>query len=159
MPAQLFNTNPHLQRLGTRATPRRGKGSHVEPSRSLRGPNGRPLCRLCWEEIPKGRQTFCGQACVDRWLLTSDPGEARRQVFKRDHGTCALCAKQGVRGGWEMDHTIPLVEGGLNKMTNLRTLCILCHKAETAKLRKRLALHRKQARYVEPWPSRAEETE
>ena len=152
MPAQMFNPNPYGQQVRSRPTPRRGQGAHQEPSRSARGPGGRPLCRLCWGEVPKGRRTFCGQVCVDRWLLSSDPAAARRQVFKRDQGECALCGKQCGENGWEMDHQVPLVEGGLNEMANLRTLCVPCHRAETACLRKRLALHRRQSRYVAPWP-------
>jgi hypothetical protein len=40
---------------------------------------------------------------------------------------------------WDMDHIKPVIEGGGEcGMDNLRTLCIKCHKAETAKLRKRM---------------------
>jgi len=41
---------------------------------------------------------------------------------------------------WEMDHIIPVSEGGGScGLDNLRTLCIRCHKAETAALKSRLA--------------------
>lgn len=41
---------------------------------------------------------------------------------------------------WDMDHIIPVSEGGgASGLENLRTLCIPCHKKETAALRKRLA--------------------
>lgn len=41
---------------------------------------------------------------------------------------------------WEMDHIIPVSEGGgMCDLSNLRTLCIPCHKRETAALKKRLA--------------------
>lgn len=32
---------------------------------------------------------------------------------------------------WEMDHIVPVCEGGHLEMDNLRTLCLLCHKRET----------------------------
>jgi len=35
---------------------------------------------------------------------------------------------------WHADHIRPRVLGGGNEMKNLRTLCIPCHKVETAKL-------------------------
>lgn len=56
-----------------------------------RGPNGRCLCRRCGQEVPRGRRTFCGDACVHEWRLRSDPGYLRQQVSQRDHGVCALC--------------------------------------------------------------------
>lgn len=41
---------------------------------------------------------------------------------------------------WDMDHIIPVVEGGgACGLDNLRTLCAKCHKKVTADLRKRLA--------------------
>lgn len=38
---------------------------------------------------------------------------------------------------WEADHIVPVIEGGTNELANLRTLCMRCHRAETAKLRRR----------------------
>ncbi|MCP4566069.1 MAG: HNH endonuclease [FCB group bacterium] len=38
---------------------------------------------------------------------------------------------------WEMDHIKPLVMGGSSDMENLRTLCVPCHKKETAELNRR----------------------
>lgn len=41
---------------------------------------------------------------------------------------------------WDADHIIPLAEGGkLCDLSNLRTLCWRCHRAETAALASRLA--------------------
>jgi 5-methylcytosine-specific restriction endonuclease McrA len=45
---------------------------------------------------------------------------------------------------WEMDHVIPVVEGGGScGLENLRTLCWACHKRVTAELRARLSVARK----------------
>lgn len=38
----------------------------------------------------------------------------------------------------EVDHRVPLAEGGAHHPDNLRLLCVLCHRAETAALRARL---------------------
>ena len=74
-----------------------------------RGPGGRPLCRRCGAEVPKGRSTFCsgrratfayrtrellhaGTGCVHAWLLGSDAAYLRKHVFARDRGVCAACA-------------------------------------------------------------------
>jgi hypothetical protein len=56
-----------------------------------RGPNGRGLCRWCKNEVPKGRQTFCGPACVHEWRIRTDPGYVRHCVEKRDRAKCSRC--------------------------------------------------------------------
>ena len=48
------------------------------------GPNGRALCRWCGVEVPKGRRSFCSDACVHEHKLRSDPGYLREQAFQRD---------------------------------------------------------------------------
>jgi 5-methylcytosine-specific restriction protein A len=60
-------------------------------SRPERGPDGRALCRWCRQPVPKGRRTFCSDACVEEWRLRSDPGHVRHRVWQRDHGVCARC--------------------------------------------------------------------
>jgi 5-methylcytosine-specific restriction protein A len=138
------------------STRRASTGGWVLPSKLPRGPTGRPLCRQCAQEIPKGgwRRTFCSDACVDAWRIKTDPAYLRLRVFERDHGICAQCSldtmaiphgkrtprARGTGHLWQADHIVPVVEGGGEcGLDNLRTLCTACHKAETAALRKRLA--------------------
>ena len=48
---------------------------------------------------------------------------------------------------WEADHIIPVIEGGGEcGLENYRTLCLPCHKKETAALAKRRAQRRQQAK-------------
>lgn len=61
-----------------------------EPGR-LRVPKGH--CRNCAQPVPSGRRNWCGQRCVDDYLLRNSPAVARRAVFKRDRGVCALCGR------------------------------------------------------------------
>jgi len=132
-----------------------------------KGPNGRNLCRWCSLEVPKGRFTFCSGFCVEEWKLRTDPGYLRDKVFERDRGICAICATDCVqtwhhikrqRGTsrarllaawgvkpksrqslWDADHIVPVVEGGGEcDLSNLRTLCLKCHRTVTAALRQRL---------------------
>jgi len=131
-----------------------------------KGANGRNLCRWCNLEVPKGRQTFCSDWCVDEWRLRTDPGYIREKVLERDHGVCSACgidclaawrdlkrsrglarakmiAAWGLRTGsrkslWDADHIVPVIEGGGEcDLANIRTLCLKCHRAATAELRKR----------------------
>ena len=93
-------------------------------------------------------------ACVDIYNR-SDPREARRAVRKRDRGRCAQCGldtlalRRKIRGRgshrrlrelgfkprkslWELDHIVPLIDGGSHDPSNLQTLCTPCHKRKTA---------------------------
>jgi len=140
-----------------------------------RGPGGRCLCRWCSLEVPKGRRTFCSDDCVHAWRLRSDPGYLRDQVLARDRGVCASCrvstlvahgilkrsrgatrtrlldfwdlARYTGRALWEADHILPVVEGGGEcDLSNLRTLCLRCHRMATLGLRLRRAEARAEAR-------------
>jgi len=133
-----------------------------------RGQNGHVLCCWCAIEVPRGRRTFCSADCVHEWKLRTDPGYLREQVFARDHGVCAVCGisteslrkefrkldyrarrqflkewklkEEWRRSLWDADHVVPVAEGGGEcDLANMRTLCLKCHRAATAELRKRLA--------------------
>ena len=171
--------------------------------------------RCCWcgsSPLPKGRQSWCSDRCVNDYLLVSSPSHIRKAVYRRDKGICAICgvnatkeyrkwqaiakevnwlanrlintsrnnvdfvngnqvlrdtkfpsskeSRQFIRymlakyapanwtpgrsTGWDADHIVPVVEGGGQcDLSNFRTLCHPCHKAETAKLATRLAECRK----------------
>jgi 5-methylcytosine-specific restriction protein A len=121
-------------------------------------------CRWCGGTVPARRFTFCSDACVHDWRLRTDSGYLREQVFDRDRGVCGRCGldtealrkdkrkldyaarKQfekdwGFRRHlWDADHVVPVVEGGGEcDLSNMRTLCLKCHKEVTAELRARLA--------------------
>jgi len=121
-------------------------------------------CRWCGAPVPKGRFTFCGPACVHEWKLRTDPGYLRDEVFARDRGVCALCGLDtealrrdkrkldfaarrrfetewgSRRHLWDADHIVAVVEGGGEcGLSNIRTLCLKCHRQATAELRARTA--------------------
>lgn len=125
-------------------------------------------CRWCGGAVPCGRFSFCCDACVHEWRLRSDPGYLREQVFRRDRGVCARCGEdtEALRKNkrkldylarrqfekvwgrrrqlWDADHIVPVAEGGGEcDLSNMRTLCLKCHRAATAELRRRLAARAK----------------
>jgi len=141
-------------------------GGFADRSALETGPNGRPLCRWCNLEVPARRFTFCSDWCVHEWKLRTDPGYLRERVFERDRGVCAKCAvdtraafidlkrargthrlqllerwglkRLNRRTLWDADHIVPVVEGGGEcDLANIRTLCLICHRQETAALRLR----------------------
>ena len=104
---------------------------------------------------------------MNEWKLRSSPAYLRDKVFERDHGVCSICrldcvaelrrlkrlrgdmrlsawAVWGARPGqrtslWDADHIIPVIEGGGEcDLSNIRTLCIRCHRIVTNELRQRL---------------------
>ncbi len=148
-------------------------GGWIHPDALPKGANGRSLCRWCNLEVPPGRRrTFCSEFCVDQWKLRSNPGYLRDSVFERDRGVCARCATDCVselnhlkrqRGSarllawanwglkpaqraslWDADHVLPVAEGGGEcDLSNIRTLCLRCHRAATSELRERRRIRTK----------------
>ena len=106
-----------------------------------RGPNGRRFCAAdgCTNEVPKGRRRYCSDECsrtVGEFLHNW-----RSHVVNQDKCCCRLCGTDVVfqKIAYELDHIIPLSEGGKHTMENLRVLCVACHASETAKLAARRA--------------------
>ena len=150
-----------------RLEPRRLKGGYASGQELPKGAEGRNLCRWCELEVPKGRLTFCSDFCVEEWRLRTDPGFLREKTLERDKGVCASCGvdtiaayhalkrSRGVarvrmlqRWGlktinrktlWDADHILPVAEGGgACDLSNIRTLCLSCHRDATRQLRERL---------------------
>ena len=140
-------------------------GGRAEREALPKGEHGRCLCRWCQLEVPPGRFTFCSDWCVEEWKLRTDPGHLRERVFQRDRGICAVCgidcvaqykhlkrlrgsartkawSDWGWRGRktlWNADHIVPVAEGGGEcDLSNMRTLCLKCHRICTTELQKRL---------------------
>jgi 5-methylcytosine-specific restriction endonuclease McrA len=67
------------------------KAGYAKTADMKKGPNGRNLCRRCSTEVPPGKRTFCGPACIEAWRLTTDPTFLRRMTRRRDKGVCATC--------------------------------------------------------------------
>ncbi len=149
-------------------------GGNVLRRELPQGENGRALCRWCALEVPRGRFTFCSAWCVHEWKLRSNPGYLREQVLRRDKGICAGCgvdtlsafrslrrargmrraamlAEWGLkrltrRSLWDADHILSVAEGGGEcDLSNIRTLCLKCHRSATAALRERLRMARRTA--------------
>jgi len=105
------------------------------------------LCRFCSVVVPKGRLYWCSDNCVTAARLQNDWKLIRKAVFRRDKYTCRKCGRSRVDKGFvpECHHLISVVEGGKHDLANLVTLCSLCHKEETAKLRTLLSARKSAA--------------
>src|SRR5262249_44618163 len=75
--------------------PRKQQGGWADPKELPHSPSGRPLCRKCSGEIPKGsgRGTFCSETCVVEWKIRTQPEFAAERVHARDKGVCVTCQR------------------------------------------------------------------
>ena len=66
--------------------------------------------------------------------LRGRPWERLRQrVLLRDDYLCVECLKAGrVELAREVDHIVPVCDGGGNNMENLMSICIACHAEKSA---------------------------
>lgn len=63
----------------------------------------------------------------ERGVLTL---KLRYEIFKRDKFKCVLCGTTGKEEKIEIDHIIPISEGGKTIKSNLRTLCFKCNRGK-----------------------------
>ena len=61
------------------------------PRQRLDKTKGGWICRNCGKVVPKGRRSWCNDACKQEGGIKAWPSMARQLVFKRDHGICARC--------------------------------------------------------------------
>ena len=54
----------------------------------------------------------------------------RREAYASQHGRCATPSCPGVPS--ELDHIVPVEQGGSDDRSNLQLLCLPCHRTKTA---------------------------
>lgn len=59
---------------------------------------------------------------------------SRVALFLRHDGICHICGSRIIAGErWEVDHVLPLAQGGDDDDTNTRPAHVKCHRVKTAK--------------------------
>ncbi len=53
----------------------------------------------------------------------------RKMVLARDNYMCRVCGNVNSN---EVDHIVPVAQGGSNELENLQTLCKTCHSRKTS---------------------------
>lgn len=51
----------------------------------------------------------------------------KQKIFERDNFKCSNCKVNGDFNSLEVDHIIPIINGGTNEESNLQTLCYRCN--------------------------------
>lgn len=74
---------------------------------------------------------------VEEWIGRNDdepfPPRVRLRILRKFGHRCASCTR-AIRGGdrWICDHTIALINGGLNRESNGQPLCAWCNPDKNA---------------------------
>jgi 5-methylcytosine-specific restriction protein A len=76
------------------------------------------ICKLC------GRNLKIIQAKLNKRIGFKAPNDLRRKWVR-------FLKLLKIKHLWEIDHIVPVCEGGTSHLDNLRTLCVWCHKQET----------------------------
>lgn len=146
-----------------------GKRGSVRLPQLRKDAGGKPLCRWCDKPVPKGRRSWCSAQCVQEYRERADWNYIREQIIKRDK-VCRVCGacradrkrvwtampllhRRGneqvwgphseIRYAFEVDHILAVEDGGTDDPSNLRLLCVPCHKDRTRKQRRDKALERR----------------
>jgi 5-methylcytosine-specific restriction endonuclease McrA len=71
----------------------------------------------------------------DKTPRISLPPDLRKYVFERNNYQCQSCHKIDLTAkNLQVDHIIPLAQGGANDLSNLQTLCAKCNREKSSKL-------------------------
>ncbi len=72
---------------------------------------------------------------TDKTTRIPIPLEARKFVLERNNYQCQSCHKIDLTAkSLQVDHIIPLAQGGANDLSNLQTLCAKCNREKSAKI-------------------------
>ena len=62
------------------------------------------------------------------------PQAVRDYVFQRDQYRCQSCGCFPAEDCLQVDHILPLAQGGSNDLSNLQTLCQTCNLRKSSRL-------------------------
>lgn len=81
-------------------------------------PNDGPITPMVPKKTPKARRNPIS-------------GAFRHEVFVRDNYRCLECGATNMDRILEIDHIVPVSQGGTDEMKNLQTLCMICNRAKS----------------------------
>lgn len=108
-------------------------------------------CVSCNQPLTGRKRSFCGNDCRSGyvWRVWRGAHWQKRAVANRDGAACRSCGEvfeSPIRDGGkpypdytslELDHVKPLHLGGTESPANCQLLCAKCHRAKTARERRR----------------------
>jgi len=87
---------------------------------------------------------------VKEWIGKTDdtmpPPSVRLRIFEQHGGRCRLTGKKILAGDkWDLDHIVPLADGGENRESNLAPVLHFAHQQKTTKENKTRAKAKRNA--------------
>jgi 5-methylcytosine-specific restriction endonuclease McrA len=80
------------------------------PRKTPIAPDGTKLCKCgCGQPVGKGRRSWAGEECVEKWAIANNPQHVRMRLSQRDKGVCAKCgrnadrAQERCRNQWDIE--------------------------------------------------------
>jgi hypothetical protein len=93
------------------------------------------VCAQCGQEFEAEvhNARYCSQDCRDASMVYR---RSAATIFERDSFTCAYCGRSSIEDSVKLavDHIIPVVRGGTDRVENLLTACSECNGHKSAKL-------------------------
>jgi hypothetical protein len=94
------------------------------------------VCRWCGQPATGRRKRWCSDECVQEYEVRCSGSALRYAVWQRDRGKCSRCGRDCET--WEAHHKHACKDGGgACGLDNVETLCVACHRAETAAQRRK----------------------
>lgn len=99
--------------------------------------DGHGQCEICGWRARGRKRHYDKEAYRRRYgpggKVKSRIRKLRPRVFGRQLGICAMCGSlRNPTPAQELDHIVPLAQGGTNDDDNLQALCRACHAKKTA---------------------------
>lgn len=108
------------------------------------------FCLYCQKKLPNKRKKYCSESCKRKCYGCHNAYQGTsvrkfiHKVFKFQCNNCETYFREITPAGFhipqawgEIDHIVPLWEGGTDDAYNLQLLCCDCHKKKTLKEQKR----------------------
>ena len=108
----------------------------IEPPKATQFPKACITCGV-WvygghSRCPKHRsKSWANRPTANRDRYGSDWARIRAQVLRRDRYRCQVRGPGCDGHGVEVDHIVSVADGGSNEASNLRAICVPCHRKRT----------------------------
>lgn len=100
-------------------------------------------CVRCGDSISHLRRNaiYCSRSCKSMDYTFHKRGKSRfttiarrRFLYERDGGHCYSCGSAVTQDFFELDHLIPVVDGGTSEESNLAVSCRWCNRSRGTKI-------------------------
>lgn len=62
---------------------------------------------------------------------------SRQEIWEREKGVCGICGEVAESDSWELDHIVPLAQGGSHTLSNLQVAHPRCNRTKGGSMRVR----------------------